>query len=181
MKFLLIFLVNLVIACNSKTKAVTPIETSEADYYDYGNYDPTKSNDNTDVLFIDYLDPDTASQSSSTNSGDSVLADIHDFGDKLFDNICLGKLKMEFSSTIKTIEKTAEQTKRNFRVTANENQDNYEIVRAYVEGTCCWKMCNRDEECDYFGIGEPRKPIISFVYKIKAMHCLKKPFLNLNL
>ena len=74
--------------------------------------------------------------------------------------------------------KDMDQTRNHVRLTANENQDKFEVERAEAEGTCCWKLCDRTGECKDLRPLDPIESSVGFVYNIKAIHCIQESFLS---
>ena len=74
--------------------------------------------------------------------------------------------------------KDMDQTRNHVRLTANENQDKFEVERAEAEGTCCWKLCDRTGKCKDLRPLDPIDSSVGFVYNIKAIHCIQESFLN---
>ena len=70
----------------------------EDDYDNYGDYDPSLK---TDTIVFDYIE-DGQDEDGNTNEGD-LVANLGPMASKVFDKLCLGKLKLEFSTSIHSV------------------------------------------------------------------------------
>merc|ERR1712062_798121 len=58
-----------------------------------------------------------------------------------------------------------------FHFYRNKRSDRFRMTYAEIEGTCCWKLCNRDRgHCEYIELGRSRE-INIFAYAIEAGDC----------
>ena len=75
------------------------IDTTPVDDYDnYGDYDPSLK---TDTIVFDYIE-DGQDEDGNTSEGD-LVANLGPMASKVFDKLCLGKLKLEFSTSIHSV------------------------------------------------------------------------------
>ena len=73
--------------------------TPEDDYDNYGDYDPSLK---TDTIVFDYIEDGQDGVSNTDSTGD-LVANLGPMASKVFDKLCLGKLKLEFSDSIHSV------------------------------------------------------------------------------
>ena len=73
--------------------------TPDDDYDNYGDYDPSLK---TDTIVFDYIE-DGEDEVGNTDSTGDLVANLGPMTSKVFDKLCLGKLKLEFSTSIHSV------------------------------------------------------------------------------
>ena len=73
--------------------------TPEDDYDNYGDYDPSLK---TDTIVFDYIEDGKDGVGNIDASGD-LVANLGPMTSQVFDKLCLGKLKLEFSDSIHSV------------------------------------------------------------------------------
>ena len=73
--------------------------TPEDEYDNYGDYDPSLK---TDTIVFDYIEDGQDEDGSIDSTGD-LVANLGPMTSKVFDKLCLGKLKLEFSTSIHSV------------------------------------------------------------------------------
>ena len=73
--------------------------TPEDDYDNYGDYDPSLK---TDTIVFDYIEDGQDGVGNTDSTGD-LIANLGPMTSKVFDKLCLGKLKLEFSTSIHSV------------------------------------------------------------------------------
>ena len=73
--------------------------TPEDDYDNYGDYDPSLK---TDTIVFDYIEDGQDEDGNNDSTGD-LVANLGPMASKVFDKLCLGKLKLEFSDSIHSV------------------------------------------------------------------------------
>ena len=69
--------------------------------------------------------------------------------------------------------KTAEKRSKRFKIKKNRrgSRRRHRVRYASVSGTCCWKMCDANGECDEFLLAHDRVPRVAYVYRLQARTC----------
>ena len=70
-----------------------------------------------------------------------------------------------------THRKLANEETKSFVIKRNRRRDTKIIYRVQVTGQCCWSLCDRNSQCDFFLPGAGRSTIKPYVYKIEANEC----------
>ena len=81
--------------------------TPEDEYDNYGDYDPSLK---TDTIVFDYIEDGKDGVGNIDASGD-LVANLGPMASKVFDKLCLGKLKLEFSTSIHSVKYVSQFSK----------------------------------------------------------------------
>merc|ERR1719270_681770 len=79
---------------------------------------------------------------------------------------CEGKLSLLPLS--RSMETASYQRVKRFRIPRNRHRNGIAIHYITVEsGTCCWRTCDRYQNCDTFSAGEEKRPSSQFIHRIE--------------
>jgi len=86
---------------------------------------------------------------------------------------CEGAIQLTPRLGSRKFEKTAEKRSKRFKIKKNRrgSRRRHRVRYASVSGTCCWKMCDANGECDEFLLGHDRAPRAAYVYRLQARTC----------
>merc|ERR1712130_71314 len=67
--------------------------------------------------------------------------------------------------------KVPSESKNKWSIMRNKRKDKVKIDYVSIKGNCCWKTCDRNLNCDTYGLGEEKTPKYPSIYTISTSKC----------
>merc|ERR1712079_977874 len=88
---------------------------------------------------------------------------------------CEGQLKIipsrKFRNLRTEYKKLPSESKNKWSIMRNKRKDKVKIDYISIKGNCCWKTCDRNLNCDTYGLGEEKTPKYPSIYTISTSKC----------
>merc|ERR1712228_356151 len=88
---------------------------------------------------------------------------------------CEGQLKIipsrKFRNLRTEYKKLLSESKTKWSIMRNKRKDKVKIDYVSIKGNCCWKTCDRNLNCDTYGLGEEKTPKYPSIYTISTSEC----------
>merc|ERR1712130_128238 len=88
---------------------------------------------------------------------------------------CEGQLKIipsrKFRNLRTEYKKLPSESKNKWSIMRNKRKDKVKIDYVSIKGNCCWKTCDRNLNCETYGLGEEKTPKYPSIYTISTSKC----------